>query len=134
MLPILQDHCQVCHREGEIAPTPFVNYEQTRPWATAIKQAAQSRQMPPWFADPRSGKFANDASLTSQQIAVISAWVDAGAPAGLPKDAPPPRRWAKGWNIPEPDKVVQMPQPVSHPATGDVEYTYEIAPTGFIAQ
>ena len=37
----------------------------------------------------------------------------------------------KGWNIPEPDKVVQMPQPVSLPATGDVEYTYEIVPTGF---
>src|SRR5271157_3997532 len=131
VLPILQDHCQVCHRESEIAPMPFVNYKQTRPWAAAIKQAAQSKQMPPWFADPRYGKFANDPSLTSQQIAVISAWVDAGAPAGLPKDAPPPRHCAKGWNIPEPDKVVQMPQPVGLPATGEVEYTYEIAPTGF---
>ena len=80
--------------------------------------------MPPWFADPRYGKFANDPSLTPEQIGVLSAWADAGAPAGLPKDAPPLRHWAQGWNILQPDKVVQMPQPVSLPATGDVEYTY----------
>ncbi len=131
VLPILQDHCQACHREGEIAPMPLVAYEQTRPWAAAIKLAVQSKQMPPWFADPRYGKFSNDPSLTAQQIALIAAWVDTGAPAGSPKDAPPPRHWAQGWNIPEPDKIVQMPQPVSLPATGDVEYTYEIVPTGF---
>jgi hypothetical protein len=131
VLPILQDHCQVCHRAGEIAPMAFVTYEQTKPWASAIKQAVQSKQMPPWFADPRYGEFSNDPSLTQQQIALISAWVDAGAPAGSAKDAPPPKHWASGWNIPQPDKVVQMPQAVKLPATGDVEYTYEIVPTGF---
>ena len=110
---------------------PFVTYEQTRPWAAAIKLAVQSKQMPPWFADPRFGTFSNDPSLTPQQIALISAWADAGAPAGSPKDAPPPKQWATGWNIPQPDKVIQMPQPVKLPATGDIEYTYEIVPTGF---
>ena len=110
---------------------PFVTYTQTRPWAMAIKQAVQSKQMPPWFADPRYGKFSNDPSLTSQQIATIAAWADAGAPPGSPKDAPPVRDWAKGWNILQPDKIVQMPQAVSLPATGDVEYTYEIVPSGF---
>jgi len=131
ILPILQEHCQVCHRKGEVAPIPFVTYEQTRPWSTALKQILQSRLMPPWFADPRYGTFSNDPSLTPQQIAVVAAWVDAGAPAGSPTDAPQPRRWVEGWNIPEPDKIVQMPQRVSLPATGDVEYIYEIVPTGF---
>ena len=87
--------------------------------------------MPPWFADPRYGKFSNDPSLTPQQIELISEWVDGGAPAGSPKDAPPPKQWAAGWNIPQPDKIVQMPVPVAIPAHGDVEYTYEIVPTGF---
>ena len=82
VLPVLQDHCQVCHREGEIAPMAFVTYEQTRPWTAAIKLAVQSKRMPPWFADPRYGKFSNDPSLTPQQIASLSAWADAGAPAG----------------------------------------------------
>ena len=131
VLPILQDHCQSCHRPGEIAPTPFVTYQDTKPWAASIKQAVESKSMPPWFADPRHGKFSNDPSLTWQQIALLSAWVDAGSPAGSPKDAPPPKLVAKGWNIPQPDKVVQMRVPVSIPARGDVEYTYEIVPTGF---
>lgn len=131
VLPILQDHCQSCHREGEIAPMPFVTYQQTQPWAAAIKHAVESKHMPPWFADPRYGKFSNDPSLTPDQIALLAAWVDSGAPAGNPKDAPTPRHWAEGWNIPQPDQVVQMPQAVNIPATGDVEYTYEIVPTGF---
>jgi hypothetical protein len=131
VLPILQDHCQVCHRPGEIAPVPLVTYEDAKRLAAPMKQAVMSKQMPPWFADPRYGKFSNDPSLTPQQIQLISAWVDSGAVAGLPKDAPPAKRWAQGWNIPEPQKVVQMPVPVPIPAHGDVEYTYEIVPTGF---
>src|SRR4030081_1433742 len=82
VLPILQNHCQSCHRPGEIAPLPFVTYEQTHPWAKQIAAAVQMKMMPPWFADSRYGKFANDPSLTPQEIAVISAWAEAGAPAG----------------------------------------------------
>ena len=33
--------------------------------------------------------------------------------------------------IPQPDVVVQMPKPVALPAEGDIDYTYEIVPTGF---
>ena len=82
VLPILQDHCQSCHRPGEVAPMPLVTYEQTRPWAAAMAHAVEMKMMPPWFADPRYGHFANDISLTPQQIATISAWAAAGAPAG----------------------------------------------------
>jgi hypothetical protein len=87
--------------------------------------------MPPWFADPRFGHFSNDPSLTPTEIATIAAWSEAAAPAGDPRDAPPPRQWTQGWNIPQPDVIVQMPKPVELPAQGDVEYTYEIVPTGF---
>jgi hypothetical protein len=131
ILPILQDHCQSCHRAGEVAPMPLVTYEQTRPWALAIAKAVQSKMMPPWFADPRFGHFANDPSLTEQQTATVLAWVKAGAPAGNAHDAPPSRPWAEGWNIPKPDVVLLMPKPVIIPANGDVEYTYEIVPTHF---
>ena len=44
--------------------------------------------MPPWFADPRYGKFSNDPSLSAEQIKTIAAWADAGAPAGDARDAP----------------------------------------------
>ncbi|MGH9693630.1 MAG: thiol-disulfide isomerase, partial [Bryobacteraceae bacterium] len=130
VLPVLQQYCQVCHRPGEIAPMPFVTYKQTRLWARAIRQAVKSRKMPPWFADPTIGHFANDPSLTAQQIQTICDWADQGSPAGDPRDAPSPPHWAAGWSIPQPDRIVEMPQAVALPAGGDVEYTYEIVPTG----
>jgi len=83
VLPILQNKCQSCHRSGEAAPMPLVTYEQTRPWAGKIAAAVEMRMMPPWFADPRYGHFANDPSLSEQQIATIAAWAKAGAPAGI---------------------------------------------------
>jgi len=131
VLPILQQHCQGCHRAGEIAPMPLVTYDDVRLRANKIATAVTQRKMPPWFADPRFGHFSNDPSLTPDEIHKIVAWANAVAPAGNPKDAPPPREWVQGWNIPEPDVIVKMPKPVALPADGDVEYTYEIVPTGF---
>ena len=131
VLPILQDHCQSCHRPGEVAPMPLVTYEQSRPWADVVAHAVEMKMMPPWFADSRYGHFANDTSLTERQIGTITAWAQAGAPAGNAHDTPPPREWTDGWNIPQPDLVVKMPKPVPIPARGEIEYTYEIAPTHF---
>ena len=131
VVPILQNRCQECHRAGEIAPMPLVTYRETRPWAKAIREATRTRKMPPWFADPRYGKFSNDPSLSAAEIATIAAWADAGAPAGDARDAPAPRQWNEGWNIPQPDVVLKMPRAVRIPARGEVEYTYEIVPTHF---
>lgn len=110
---------------------PLVTYEQTKPWVNAIAQAVDAKMMPPWFADPRHGHFANDPSLSDREIATVLDWVKSGAPEGDPHLAPPPRNWTDGWNIPQPDLVVKMPQSVKIPAQGDVEYTYEIVPTHF---
>ena len=110
---------------------PFTTYAETKLWARAIAQATRSREMPPWFADACCGRFSNDPSLTKQQIALLAAWAANGAPAGDPHRAPPPRHELGAWNIGTPDRVLKMPRPVPIPAHGDVEYTYEIVPTGF---
>jgi hypothetical protein len=65
VLPILEAHCQSCHRLSEIGPMPLMTYEQTRRWSRAIQQAVESKKMPPWFADPQYGRFANDPSLSA---------------------------------------------------------------------
>ena len=130
ILPLLQKNCQVCHRPGEIGPMPLLDYEETRPWAKAIKAAVLSRKMPPWLADPRYGHFANDRRLSDPDVQAVAAWVNAGAPAGDPKDKPRPVDWPDGWNI-RPDQVFQMPDPYTIPATGTLPYTYIVIPMGF---
>jgi hypothetical protein len=131
VLPILQQHCQSCHRADEIAPMAFSTYDETKPFVATIAADVRARKMPPWFADPTVGHFANDPSLSVAEIQTLSEWAASGAPAGNAADAPLPRQFAQGWNIPQPDLVMRMPKAVAIPASGDVEYTYEIVPTGF---
>jgi Copper type II ascorbate-dependent monooxygenase, C-terminal domain len=131
VLPILQSHCQSCHRAGGISALPLETFEQAQRKAAAIAGSVANHAMPPWFADPKIGHFSNDPSLSDMEIAALAAWSEAGAPAGNPRDAPPLRHWNAGWNIAQPDKIVQMPAAVKLPAQGRVEYTYEIVPTGF---
>src|SRR5713226_2462228 len=90
VLPILQKNCQSCHRPGQIAPMSFLTYESVRPWAKAMKAATASRKMPPWFASPKYVHIQNDPTLKQSDIDTIARWVDAGAPEGEAKDAPPP--------------------------------------------
>jgi hypothetical protein len=132
VLPVLEEHCQSCHRSGGIAPAAFETYQQTRIYAAAIREAAEAKRMPPWFADRAVGQFANDTSLSPAELETLRAWADAGAPEGDPRDSPPPLRWNDQWTIANPDLVLKMPKPVSLPADGDVEYTFEIIPTGFL--
>ena len=120
VLPILQKNCQVCHRPGEAAPMSFLTYETTRPWAKAIKAAVVARKMPPWFADPGYSVYKNDPSLTAQEIEMISAWVDNGAPEGDAKDKPKAVQFKSGWRI-DPDVVVSIPEAHAVPAKGNGE-------------
>src|SRR5581483_663684 len=131
VLPILQRHCEACHRAGGIAPMAFETYAETKPFAEAIRAATQAKTMPPWFADPTVGKFSNDSSLSAEGSDELAAWAENGAVAGDPHEGPPPRTWAASRTIPQPDLVLKMPQAVRLPANGDVEYTYELVPTHF---
>ncbi|PYV51903.1 MAG: thiol-disulfide isomerase [Acidobacteria bacterium] len=114
-----------------MAPFSLVTFKETKPWALPILDSIKNGKMPPWFADPCCGRFANSPLLSRDQIATMANWLAAGAPAGDPKSAPPPPQRAVGWNIATPDLVLKMPAPVRLPAQGDVEYTYEIVPTNF---
>lgn len=129
--PILQRNCQPCHRPGQAAPFSLLTYEQARPWAKAIKEAVLQRRMPPWFADPHVGKFANNPSLALTDIDTLVGWIDGGVLKGDEKELPRPRQFVQGWSIPKPDIVFQLPKPFQVPASGILEYQYVIVPTGF---
>lgn len=92
VLPILQDHCQSCHRPGHMAPMSFMTYKETRPWAEAIKYSVSSNQMPPWFGERPyvPARVKEHGGLAVKDIETLVKWVEQGAPAGDRKDAPPP--------------------------------------------
>lgn len=120
VLPILQENCQTCHRtkpinmSGMVAPFALMNYEGTRPWATAIAKAVSSRYMPPWFAtEELHGVFRNEKGLTQDEIDTVVRWVEQGAKRGDPADAPEPISFSnKEWWVGEPDIVVPLPEPI----------------------
>src|SRR5215218_5945478 len=87
--------------------------------------------MPPWHADPKHGKFANDRSLTSEQKDILARWANGGAPEGDPNDLPPAPKFVDGWQLGEPDVVLQLPVEYKVPADGFVEYEYFDIPTNF---
>jgi hypothetical protein len=121
VLPILQKNCQTCHRPGEVAPMSLLTYKDARPWAKAIKAAVVTKKMPPWFADPGVGHFANDRRLSDADVNTLVAWADSGALEGNAKDAPAPLQFNDGWNI-KPDMIVEMPKEFHIAATGTINY------------
>ena len=121
--PILYASCVGCHRPGEVAPMSLVSYEDVRPWARSIRAKVASREMPPWGADPRYGRFKDDRSLSAAEIETITKWVDSGAPRGNAADLPPVPKAVEGWTHGEPDAVIEMPVDFAIPAEGEVPIT-----------
>ena len=109
----------------------FLSYESTRPWAKAMKTAVLTKKMPPWFADPHFGKFANDRTMSQADIDTLTAWADTGAKPGDMKDAPVAIAFVEGWRIGQPDAVIEMPEAFNVPAEGTVDYQYVVIPTNF---
>ena len=132
VLPILQESCQVCHRDGGAnfggmyAPMAFSSYSNVRPWAKAIAKNVSNGSMPPWHADPmHAGVFENERTITEEQIATLVAWAETGATRGNPSDAPPLKEFPihEGWQIGEPDLVVKLDEPFL--VEDDVEDLYQ---------
>ncbi len=129
--PILYKSCVGCHRPTGVAPMSLMNYKEVRPWAKSIKERVIDRSMPPWFADPKHGEFANDPSLSQKEIDTIVNWVEAGAPKGDDKDMPPAPAFTEGWEIGKPDLVLSMKEEYAVPADGVIPYQYFRIPTNF---
>jgi mono/diheme cytochrome c family protein len=45
--PLLAQHCQSCHREGEIAPFPLTSYDAAYARRNKILRIVERRKMPP---------------------------------------------------------------------------------------
>jgi hypothetical protein len=133
--PIFQRSCENCHRAGGIGPMSLTTYEESRPWARAIKHRVSQRAMPPWFIEKNIGvsRFKDDISLSDAEIATIASWVDNGAPRGNPADMPPPRQYnsvGSEWTIGTPDLVVSSPVTLIKAVAPDLNTYLKPVPVG----
>src|SRR5437867_9448601 len=108
---IFQQHCQTCHRPGNIAPFSLMTYADTRPWARSIREQVLLKKMPPWKPVDAHGVFEDERTLTDQEIQTIAQWVDDGAPEGASIDRPDPISFPDTWSLGTPDRVVQPSEP-----------------------
>ena len=128
--PILQKNCQNCHRLHHIGPFGLETYEQARKRAADIAAVVGDRSMPPWKPAPGVGPaIKHDQSLTRQEIAILEAWAEAGAPKGDPKDMPLPTLFAEDWKLGPPDLVLEPSEDFEIPASGPDLYRCFVIPT-----
>ncbi len=127
--PILQAHCQQCHRPGEVGPFSLMTYKQAVNWAQDVKEYTHSRKMPPWKA-VEGGPFHNERKLSDKELATIAAWVDGGTPEGDPKDGPKPKTFTQGWQLGTPDLVLTMPEEMTVGPAGKDIFRCIVMPTG----
>lgn len=132
--PILNRRCVNCHRPGTAAPFALLEFKDAAANAEMIAEVVTDQRMPPWYANPKHGKFQNDPSLTRDERDTLVRWVRTGRTAGDPNDAPPaPKFDDSKWRIGEPDLVVSMLLEDPVPATGYVPYRHVLLPHVFLA-
>ncbi len=118
---IIYKNCSACHRPGEAAPFSLLSYRDAATHGQMIVAATSGRIMPPWRAEPASYAYRGERRLSEADIATLSAWVKARMPEGSGK-APEPPQFPSGWQLGEPDLVVEMPEAYHVKADGPDVY------------
>ncbi|HJQ38438.1 MAG TPA: peroxiredoxin, partial [Thermoanaerobaculia bacterium] len=116
---ILQEHCQGCHRPGDIAPFSLMTYREAAAMAPQIKLMTHLRKMPPWKPAEGVGDFAGARRLSQREIDLLAQWADAGAPEGRPEELPPAPEPKGDWVLGQPDLVIGMTKDFTPPAYRD---------------
>ena len=127
--PIIYRNCSSCHRPGEAAPFALLSYQDVAKKGKTIAKVTASHVMPPWKAETASYAYRDERRLTEEQIAQIQAWVKQDMPEG-PGEKPEPPRFGSGWQLGEPDLVVEMPAAYHVPADGPDIYRNIAVPLG----
>lgn len=125
---IFQKNCQVCHREGEVAPFPLLEYGDAKTYSQAIANAVRHRRMPPW--KPVEGQFRGDRRLLDNELETLLLWAATGALEGDRRLLPKPLVFPRDWTLGEPDLILEMETPYAPDPTGGDDYRCFSLPTG----
>jgi Tfp pilus assembly protein PilF len=120
--PILFQYCAPCHHPGEAGPFPLLTYADAKAHARQISAVTSTRFMPPWLPELQELRFADELRLSDEQITLIQKWVEQGAVEGAPADLRAAPRFVPGWQLGQPDKIVEAEKPYTLPASGSDMY------------
>lgn len=121
--PIIYDNCAVCHREDGVGPFPLIEYEAVKRRARQISEVVSSRFMPPWKPDPEFGpRFKGERLLSEKEIEILNTWYKTGSQSGDLAAAPSVPEFPDGWQMGEPDLVIEFPEPYALQAEGSDVY------------
>jgi hypothetical protein len=127
VVPLLQQHCQECHRTGGGAPFTLTEYSHVYRRRDKILELVEKRLMPPWKAVRGYGDFKGERRMSDAEISTIARWVAAGAPEGDPKELPLPRDFSVATALDSPDVVLRPEQAYTVAArSGDVYRCFSI--------
>jgi Copper type II ascorbate-dependent monooxygenase, C-terminal domain len=130
VVPILQKHCQDCHRPGQVAPFSLLTYAQARKRGPDLVTVTDSHKMPPWPASTtEGGPFRDVRRLSPSERTTLAAWAETGCSEGNVKEAPPSRSWSSDWPLGEPDLVLAMPEAYAVGPEGRDELRVFVIPT-----
>ncbi|HUI81640.1 MAG TPA: tetratricopeptide repeat protein [Bryobacteraceae bacterium] len=116
--PIVYQFCAPCHHPGGTGPFSLLTYEDVKKRAALIVTVTRSRYMPPWLPEPGHGDFAGELRLSPEQIRHIADWVAAGSPEGSREKAPVAPEFQDGWQLGQPDLVLDAAGSITAPASG----------------
>ena len=126
--PIIFHNCSPCHRPGQSAPFPLLDYSDVERHARTVVDRVTHRAMPPWLPEPGTEEFEGERRLTVEQIGILQQWLAEGWPRGNPADLPPKPVWTNDWELGQPDLVLTVTNPCVVPADGHDAYRLLVVP------
>lgn len=124
--PILFANCTPCHQPDQSAPFELLSFADASKHARDIAEVTRKRYMPPWLPEHGYGEFVSERRLSDAQIDLIQRWVAEGAQEGTAPLAARPQI-KTGWDLGEPDLIVEPPAPYTLAAEGrDVYYNFVV--------
>jgi peroxiredoxin len=128
VLPVLQNHCQACHRPGQVGPFSLTSYKQAAKWAELCLEEVKAKRMPPWKPE-KNPLLVGERTLPTEAAKVLETWVTQGMPEGNPKDAPPAVTHTDDWAFGKPDLILEAPGETTIAATGRDTFRVIVFPT-----
>ena len=117
--PLMARKCMSCHQAGGNAPMSLDTYPKVNELKALVRDAVETRRMPPWPPAPCCAEYENPAKLSDDERALLLSWIDDGAPEGtaLPPPAIPARP------VLDADTVLTMPEAYTPVAVSNSEDT-----------